>query len=72
MIHLVVGELSGRHGCGVAGVIEPSLLHTLLVVGLLVETKKRRRPRTEAVGLLEHSQRELLQTKKHNVLCVFL
>ena len=43
---------------GVAGVVQPSVPHTLLV-----QTEQRGRPCTETVGLLEHSQRELLQTK---------
>lgn len=68
MIHLEVFMLSGGCGCGGAGVVP----HTLLIVRLLVETEKRRRPRTETVGRLEHSQRELLQIKSKNVLHVFL
>jgi len=71
VIHLVVGMLRGRRGRGVAGVVLPSVLHTLLLVRLLVETEKRRRPCAEAVGLPEHSQRELLQIKSTHVHCVF-
>lgn len=62
MIHLVVVVLSG---CGRAGVVHSAAPRAQLVVRLLVETEKRRRPRTETVGLLEHSQRELLKNQKH-------
>lgn len=63
--------LSGCCGYGGAGEVQTSVPHTLLVVRLLVETEKRGCPRTETVGLLEHSQRELLQTKSTNVPHVF-
>ncbi len=63
--------LSGCCGYGGAGEVQTSVPHTLMVVRLLVETEKRGCPRTETVGLLEHSQRELLQTKSTNVLHVF-
>lgn len=60
--------LRGCCGCGCAGGVP----HTLLVVRLLVEAEKRGRPCAETVGLLEHSQRELLQTTSTNVLHGFL
>lgn len=72
VIHLVVVMLSGCCGYGGAGEVQTSVPHTLLVVRLLVDTEKRGCPRTETVGLLEHSQRELLQTKSTNVPHVFL
>lgn len=52
--------------------VQTSVPHTLLVVNLLAETEKRGCPRTETVGLLDHGQRELLQTKSTNVPRVFL
>lgn len=72
VIHLVVVMIRGCRGCGVAGVVQASALHTQLVGDLLGETEKRRRPCTEAVGLLERCQRELLQIRGTNVLHVFL
>lgn len=53
--------LSKCCGCGCASGVP----HALLVVGLLIETKKRWCPCAETVGVLEQSQWELLQTKRN-------
>ena len=61
VIHLVVVVLGGCCGGGVAGGVHSR-----------VETEQRRRPSTETVRFLEHSQRQLLQTKSTERLNVFI